>query len=429
MDLQCLWLICCCAVAVDSERHSLQYIYTAMSHPSVSNPEFTAMGLLDDNQIDYYDSASKMKIPKQDWMREKLPADYWEKGTQSRRSKEQWFKVNVGILMDRMRDNRTDLHILQWRHGCEINFSEDSSVKFIRGYDQYSYDGADFLSFDESRSQWVAPVPPAEPTKRKWDNEQILNQYTKGYLERECVDWLTKFYKYAQKDIEKLSPPDVHVFAKFSLNPGRLALSCLATGFYPKDVQVDLFKQDKMLGEADGVQSSGVRSNGDETYQLRKWLEIPESDKEGYSCKVQHRSLTTPIIKKWEGDVLDCNRNSCCGAAVIGGLIVMMLVVCAVVVTFVLYKKKILVFQCSQKSEAVPQQHNPGQQNGTSNGKIYNGNGMSVQIPLISGSNGNPKGNGMSVEQPLMSVLNCDGTPSSTNGNALKDALPHLAIA
>jgi hypothetical protein len=30
-------------------------------------------------------------------MREKLPADYWEKGTQSRKSKEQ-FKVNVKIL-------------------------------------------------------------------------------------------------------------------------------------------------------------------------------------------------------------------------------------------------------------------------------------------------------------------------------------------
>jgi hypothetical protein len=50
---------------------------------------------------------AKKKIPKQDWMREKLPADYWDKGTQSRKSKEQWFKVNVNILMDRMRHNNT----------------------------------------------------------------------------------------------------------------------------------------------------------------------------------------------------------------------------------------------------------------------------------------------------------------------------------
>lgn len=65
------------------------------------------MGLMNNRQIDYYDSVDKKKIPKQDWMREKLPADYWEKGTQSRKSKEQWFKVNVNILMERMRHNNT----------------------------------------------------------------------------------------------------------------------------------------------------------------------------------------------------------------------------------------------------------------------------------------------------------------------------------
>ncbi|MBN3295257.1 HA1L protein, partial [Amia calva] len=262
------------------------------------------MGLLDDKEIDYYDSVQQQKIPKQNWMMENLPSDYWEKGTQSRRSKEQWFKVNVGILMDRMRDNRTDLHILQWRHGCEINFKEDSSYEFIHGYDQYSYDGADFLSFDESRSQWVAPVPPAEPTKRKWDNEQILNQYTKGYLERECVDWLTKFMRFAERTISRTVTPDVHIFAKSSPSPGRITLFCLATGFYPKDFTVELLRWRAVLGEADGVQSSGVRPNRDpeDTYQLRKWLEIKSTETEGYSCRVSHRTLYESIIRDWGKD-------------------------------------------------------------------------------------------------------------------------------
>ncbi len=64
--------------------------------------QFTAMGLLDDIQIDYYNSEEQKKIPKQTWMKEKLQEDYWEKGTQSRKSKEQWFNVNVDILMKRM---------------------------------------------------------------------------------------------------------------------------------------------------------------------------------------------------------------------------------------------------------------------------------------------------------------------------------------
>uniref|UniRef100_A0A8C2Q9A2 MHC class I-like antigen recognition-like domain-containing protein n=1 Tax=Cyprinus carpio TaxID=7962 RepID=A0A8C2Q9A2_CYPCA len=78
------------------------------------------MGLLDDREIDYYNSKEQKKIPRQHWMKEKMQEDYWEKGTQSRKSKEQWFNVNVDILMKRMRHNESDVHVLQWRHGCEI---------------------------------------------------------------------------------------------------------------------------------------------------------------------------------------------------------------------------------------------------------------------------------------------------------------------
>ncbi|RXN24390.1 MHC class I antigen [Labeo rohita] len=129
------------------------------------------MGLLDDRQIDYYNSKDQRKIPKQDWIKEKMQQDYWEKGTQSRKSKEQWFNVNIDILMKRMGHN-------------------------------------------ESESQWVTTVDAALPTKRKWDNVPILNQYTKGYLEKECVDWLNKFREYADEDLRNSSLPDVHMFAK-----------------------------------------------------------------------------------------------------------------------------------------------------------------------------------------------------------------------
>uniref|UniRef100_A0A8C1D0Q5 Uncharacterized protein n=1 Tax=Cyprinus carpio TaxID=7962 RepID=A0A8C1D0Q5_CYPCA len=78
------------------------------------------MGLLDDREIDYYNSKEQKKIPRQRWMKEKMQEDYWEKGTQSRKSKEQWFNVNVDILMKRMRHNESDVHVLQWRHGCEL---------------------------------------------------------------------------------------------------------------------------------------------------------------------------------------------------------------------------------------------------------------------------------------------------------------------
>lgn len=63
------------------------------------------MGMLDDNPVDYFDSDKKVKVPKQSWMEKKLEESYWEKGTQSRRSKQQWFKVNLNILKERFRQN------------------------------------------------------------------------------------------------------------------------------------------------------------------------------------------------------------------------------------------------------------------------------------------------------------------------------------
>ncbi|KTF80035.1 hypothetical protein cypCar_00048526 [Cyprinus carpio] len=265
----CSVFLLAAAVPAWSEKHSLYYIYTALSKP-VQSPgiyQFTAMGLLDDREIDYYNSKEQKKIPRQHWMKEKMQEDYWEKGTQSRKSKEQWFNVNVDILMKRMRHNESDVHVFQWRHGCEIE-KEGSEMKFSK----------DFLSFDDKQSQWVAPVAAALPTKRKWDNETILNQYTKGYLEKECL--LQKF-----------------VFAKSSTtDKTKLKLTCLATGFYPKDVTLRIRKYRSPLPE-DEIESSGVRPNHDGTYQLKKSVDIPKDVKAEYDCVVNHSTLNETIIK------------------------------------------------------------------------------------------------------------------------------------
>merc|ERR1712168_359580 len=219
---------------VNCDTHTLTYIYTAFSK-NINLPgihEFTAMGLLDDKMIDYYDSSAKKKVPKQMWMEERLDKDYWDKGTQSRQSKEQWFKVNLGILKERNRHgNDTDLHILQWRHGCEAERQGDKTLKFMKGRDEYSYDGDDYLSFDDANKRWIAPVDLALPTKRKWDDVQMLNDYTQGYLERECVSWLSKFVEYGQAELMKSAPPEVFVFTNKGKTPHTVDLICLATGF------------------------------------------------------------------------------------------------------------------------------------------------------------------------------------------------------
>ncbi|KAG7324663.1 hypothetical protein KOW79_012679 [Hemibagrus wyckioides] len=323
-------------------EHSLFYTYTALSKP-IDLPgiyEFTALGMLDDRELDYYNSKTQAKIPKQDWMKEKMGQDYWDKGTQSRKSKEQWFKVNVDILMDRMRHNKSDLHVLQWRHGCVVE-GENGDGTFVRGIDEYSYDGSEFLSFDEENSRWIAPVPAAEPTKKKWDEVPILNTYTKSYLEKECVDWLIKFMEYGQDEERQhfsQSPPDVHLLTKKSVTSSKqLILTCLATGFYPPNVQMQLRKSRTSLPEH-LVTSSGVRPNGDGTYQLRKSVEILENELPLYDCFVNHSALDEPLIKST--DCKDCKISLGKIIGVLISLLLLLLVVAGVI--YILYSKGII---------------------------------------------------------------------------------------
>ncbi|KAK2887324.1 hypothetical protein Q8A67_015552 [Cirrhinus molitorella] len=372
--LLCVFLLC--ETSLRAEKHSLYYIYTSLSKP-VDHPgiyQFTAMGLLDDREIDYYNNVEQRKIPKQHWMKEKMQEDYWEKGTQSRKSKEQWFNVNVDILMKRMGHNESDVHVLQWRHGCEIEKQGDE-LKFSKGIDEYSYDGGNFLSFDDKESQWVAPVAAALPTKRKWDNVPILNQYTKGYLEKECVDWLNKFREFGDEELRKGSPPEVYVFAKRSAKT-KLKLTCLATGFYPKDVTLLIRKYRTSLPENE-IESTGVRPNHDGTFQLRKSVVIPVDEKAEYDCYVSHTTLKEPVITTWDGICQDCKGSLVIGI-VIGASVVGLFVAA---VSLYLYKTKKCV--CSKQNET----------NGAANGVNQ------ILLPGQNYSNGQPQkaANGVSL--------------------------------
>ncbi|XP_049457406.1 H-2 class I histocompatibility antigen, Q10 alpha chain-like isoform X2 [Epinephelus fuscoguttatus] len=326
-------------LAVNCEKHSLTYIYTALSKP-VGLPgihEFTAMGILDSRMIDYFDSETQKKVPKQEWMRERLPPDYWEKGTQSRQSKQQWFKVNIEILMKRMNQNDSDVHVLQWMHGCEGETQTDGKIKFHRGMDMYSYDGNDFLSFDDAHAVWVAPIDAAVQTKRKWDEVQVLKEYTKGYLENECVDWLGKFTEYGKQQLKKASPPEVFLFSKNAKVETNVILTCLATGFYPKDITLRIRRNDRFLTRQDGVFSSGVRPNEDDTFQRRDSVEILRSDMSTYTCEVIHSASGVHVTRAW-----DHKLPADSGGAIIGGAIgaLILLVIVVGVVLVVLYKKR-----------------------------------------------------------------------------------------
>ncbi|KAK2830871.1 hypothetical protein Q5P01_018802 [Channa striata] len=67
-------------------------------------------------------------------------------------------------------------------------------------------------------------------------------------------------------------------------------LTCLATGFYPKDIVLYIRRNGRALTPEDGLTTSGVRPNHDDTYQRRDSVEILRSDVSNYTCEFSHEA-------------------------------------------------------------------------------------------------------------------------------------------
>ncbi|KAI4885146.1 hypothetical protein NFI96_028891, partial [Prochilodus magdalenae] len=274
--------------------HSLQYFYTAVT-PGINFPEFSVVGLVDGQQVVYYDSYLRKMIPKTEWMEKNDGEGYWNSETQISQRHQENFKDNVATAMQRF-NQTTGVHTVQWMYGCEL----DEGTK--RGYSQYGYDGEDFLSLDLYTLTWTAANPKAVITKQKWEGESWGGQ-VKTYLETTCTEWLEKYVDYGRATLERRVRPEVTLFRKDSSS----LVVCHATGFFPKPLMISWKKNGEDLYE-DDMELIETVPNQDGTFQKRSILTVSpeELDRNNYTCIVQHSSLEKEMMLQ----VSDCRDLS-----------------------------------------------------------------------------------------------------------------------
>ncbi|KAL7836174.1 hypothetical protein AOLI_G00274580 [Acnodon oligacanthus] len=264
--------------------HSLQYLYTAVT-PGINFPEFSIVGLVDEEHTVYYDSSIRKMIPKTEWMRNNEGEDYWNSETQSSERHEETFRTSVGNVMQRF-NQTAGVHTVQWMYGCELH---DAGTK--RGYMQFGYDGEDFLSLDLNTETWTAANAKAVITKHKWDGERWGSQ-VKNYLKNTCTGWIQKYVGYGRSSLERKDPPEVSLFQKDSSSP----VVCHATGFFPKAVMISWQKNGEDLHE--DVELRETLRNQDGTFQKRSVLTVSpvELKKNDYTCIILHSSLEKEVV-------------------------------------------------------------------------------------------------------------------------------------
>uniref|UniRef100_A0A8C5CR48 Ig-like domain-containing protein n=1 Tax=Gadus morhua TaxID=8049 RepID=A0A8C5CR48_GADMO len=290
----CLSTVMCrinLSVCLSTVLHSMQYFLTGSSGLTTF-PEFVAVGMVDGVQMVHYDSNSKRVVTKHD-AADQLYRDHpgeLERDTGGFQGAQQTFKASIGIAKKRF--NQTGgAHMAHLMYGCEWD-DDDGSTD---GYEQHGYDGEDFLSLDLKHLTWVASVPQAVSTKRRWDENRAYNQQKKYYYTKECVDWLKKYLDYGKSTLQRTERPRVSLLQRSPSSP----VVCHATGFYPDRVVVFWRRDGQELHEQ--VDPGEVLPNHDGTFQVSVDLNltaVPQEDWGRYECVVQLRGIediSTPL--------------------------------------------------------------------------------------------------------------------------------------
>ncbi|XP_063050025.1 MHC class I polypeptide-related sequence A-like [Engraulis encrasicolus] len=86
--------------------------------------------------------------------------------------------------------------------------------------------------------------------------------------------------------------PRVRLLQKALPDTGGVRVTCLATGFYPRHINLTLLRDGQPVAEQQ-ISGGELLPNGDGSYQMRKSLEVSteELQHHQYTCTAQHLSL------------------------------------------------------------------------------------------------------------------------------------------
>ncbi|XP_041434256.1 Ig heavy chain C region isoform X1 [Xenopus laevis] len=137
-----------------------------------------------------------------------------------------------------------------------------------------------------------------------------------------------------QKDtrviLDVLVPPVLLIPNKVIQRKKETTLICMANGFYPEDIDISWYKDNKHLTNSElGKQER----NPDGTYRVKGTVTLPPMDGKmdhNFSCRVQHLSLQQPLQEDFQLEYEDGSSSAlpvACGIAVLLAVLVIVAII------------------------------------------------------------------------------------------------------
>ncbi|KAM9722703.1 class I histocompatibility antigen, B alpha chain-like [Menidia menidia] len=310
-----------------SGRHSLWFMASYISGRTPF-PEFTLVLMLDDIQVRYCDSQTD-KMVRVGSEGEKEGEVVLNEDTMSFR----WrvfsdMRNRLTVAIKQMNLTASGVHIHQRISGCEVL---DGQPAFGMERDAINSQDADSLMCNMTHFTYTGGNSPVF----QWDTirqtyEQTL--YTNIYLPF-CVWHLNNLLEREKHLVMRRVRPRVRLLTKQVV--GGAQLTCLATDFYPRHINLTL-RRDGDPVDADRLSGGLVLPNGNGLYQMRKTLSIDEEElqrKHSYTCTASHLSLDNRLDVSWRAQSSRSHR-----VQVLSGPLILM--GAAVILLLVLWRRR-----------------------------------------------------------------------------------------
>uniref|UniRef100_A0A8D1LVD4 MHC class I-like antigen recognition-like domain-containing protein n=1 Tax=Sus scrofa TaxID=9823 RepID=A0A8D1LVD4_PIG len=182
--------------------HSLRDVYTAVSRPGRRETRSIAVGNVDDTQLMRFDSyAPNPRVElRASWMEQQGP-EYWDLNTRGVKDTAQTPAVNLNTLRRYFNQSEAGERLgpgSRWTYRCDA----EPDGRLLCGYEQFAYDGEDFIALNEDLRSWTAADTAAQITKRKWEASGEAER-DRNYLPGTCVEWLSRHLEMGKDALQK----------------------------------------------------------------------------------------------------------------------------------------------------------------------------------------------------------------------------------